>query len=95
MTKTNAMRILDALKISYITKQYDVDPEDLSGVHAAELMGLDPNGVFETDRLTCSYDFIAIYTFCKADIFTFFNRGNTVFLQNTVDFLDSSFITFK
>lgn len=48
MTKTNAMRILDALKISYITKQYDVDPEDLSGVHAAELMGLDPNGVFKT-----------------------------------------------
>jgi Cys-tRNA(Pro)/Cys-tRNA(Cys) deacylase len=48
MTKTNAMRILDAMKIPYTTKQYEVDPEDLSGVHAAELMGLDPEGVFKT-----------------------------------------------
>ena len=48
MIKTNAMRILDAMKISYTTKQYEVDAEDLSGVHAAELMGLDPKGVFKT-----------------------------------------------
>lgn len=48
MTKTNAMRILDAMKIPYTTKQYEVDPEDLSGVHAAELMGLDPGVVFKT-----------------------------------------------
>ena len=48
MTKTNAMRILDAMKIPYTTKQYEVDPDDLSGVHAAELMGLDPEGVFKT-----------------------------------------------
>ena len=48
MIKTNAMRILDAMKISYTTKQYEVDPDDLSGVRAAELMGLDPEGVFKT-----------------------------------------------
>ena len=48
MTKTNAMRILDKLKISYDTKEYAVDPEDLSGVHVAELMGLCPDEVFKT-----------------------------------------------
>ena len=48
MTKTNAMRILDKLNIAYSTAEYEVDVEDLSGTHAAEVMGQDPETVFKT-----------------------------------------------
>ncbi len=47
--KTNAMRRLDAAKIPYETAFYEVDESDLSGVHAAEEMGIDdPGCVFKT-----------------------------------------------
>ena len=48
MTKTNAMRMLDRAKIKYDVLQYDYDESDLSGVHAAEALSLDPNQVFKT-----------------------------------------------
>ena len=34
-TKTNVMRLLDAAKIPYESKEYPVDEHDLSGSHAA------------------------------------------------------------
>lgn len=46
--KTNVMRILDKQHISYTTEAYDYDESDLSGVHAAAELGLDPSGVFKT-----------------------------------------------
>lgn len=46
MTKTNAMRMLDRAKIKYDVLQYDYDESDLSGVHAAAALSLDPNQVF-------------------------------------------------
>lgn len=46
--KTNVMRILDKEKIPYETKSYEVDEENLSGVHAAEVLGYDPDMVFKT-----------------------------------------------
>ena len=48
MTKTNAQRILDAAKIEYSTVEYEVDEEDLSGTHAAEVSGIDPDMMFKT-----------------------------------------------
>lgn len=39
MVKTNAMRLLEAAKISYQAKEYEVDETDLSGSHAADMMG--------------------------------------------------------
>ena len=48
MTKTNAMRLLDAAKIPYRTAEYDYDESDLSGVHAAEAIGMPPEQVFKT-----------------------------------------------
>ena len=48
MTKTNAMRQLESAGIPFETAEYEVDEEDLSGVHAAGLMGLDPDRVFKT-----------------------------------------------
>ena len=49
MTKTNAMRLLEEAKIPFTTDSYPVDEEDLSGVHAAELLGIaDPGCMFKT-----------------------------------------------
>lgn len=48
MVKTNAMRILDKAKIEYSTKEYEVDEQDLSGSHAADMMGVDHGSVFKT-----------------------------------------------
>ena len=48
MVKTNAMRLLEAAKISYQAKEYEVDETDLSGSHAADMMGADHDTVFKT-----------------------------------------------
>ena len=48
MVKTNAMRILDKAKIEYDIKEYEVDEQDLSGSHAADMMGVDHGSVFKT-----------------------------------------------
>ncbi|HPE15532.1 MAG TPA: Cys-tRNA(Pro) deacylase [Oscillospiraceae bacterium] len=48
MTKTNAMRLLDAAGVFYRTAGYDYDESDLSGVHAAEAIGMPPEQVFKT-----------------------------------------------
>ena len=48
MTKTNAMRMLDRAKISYEVLSYEYDERDLSGVHAAQALSLDPAQVFKT-----------------------------------------------
>ena len=48
MTKTNAMRMLDAAKIKYEIKEYEVDENDLSGRHIAEQIGLPMPQVFKT-----------------------------------------------
>jgi Cys-tRNA(Pro)/Cys-tRNA(Cys) deacylase len=46
--KTNAMRLLDSLNISYETREYDVDPEDLTAQSVARKVGLPPEQVFKT-----------------------------------------------
>lgn len=46
--KTNVMRILDKQKIPYSTKAYAYDEADLSGVHAAAELGMNPEQVFKT-----------------------------------------------
>ena len=48
MVKTNAMRRLDAAKIKYEVKEYEVDENDLSGTHIAEQIGLPFEQVFKT-----------------------------------------------
>lgn len=45
---TNAMRLLHAAGIEFSSKEYPVDENDLSGTHAAELMGIDAEQVFKT-----------------------------------------------
>ena len=46
--KTNAMRQLDTADIPYEMAEYAVNENDLSGVHAAEALGVSEDEVFKT-----------------------------------------------
>ena len=46
--KTNAMRLLETAGVPFDVAAYEVDESDLSGVHAAEMLGADPATVFKT-----------------------------------------------
>ena len=47
--KTNAMRLLEEAGIPYTTVSYEVDENDLSGVHTAAMLGIeDPGCMFKT-----------------------------------------------
>ena len=46
--KTNVMRLLEQAGISYEAREYEVDEKDLSGFHAADVMGEDHDSVFKT-----------------------------------------------
>ncbi len=48
MTKTNAMRLLDAQSIPFETREYDVDPEDLSAETVARKIDMPLEQVFKT-----------------------------------------------
>ncbi len=48
MTKTNAMRLLEAAGIEYETLVYEVDESDLSGAGVAKKTGKDKDCVFKT-----------------------------------------------
>ena len=60
--KTNAMRMLDAAGVHYDILRYEVDEEDLSGVHVASVCGLPPEQVFKT--LVLSGDKTGYLTAC-------------------------------
>ena len=45
---TNAMRLLAKAGIVFRTSEYEVDENDLSGVHAAASLGVEPDRVFKT-----------------------------------------------
>lgn len=42
------MRLLDAAGIPYRTMEYEVDENDLSGIHVAQQLGQDPDTCFKT-----------------------------------------------
>ena len=52
--KTNACRLLDALQVRYETREYTVDPEDLSGETVARKINMPAEQVFKT--LLCRVD---------------------------------------
>ena len=62
MTTTNAMRLLQKANIPFDTSEYEVDESDLSGVHAAEALGIDPDCMFKT--LVARGDKMGISVFC-------------------------------
>ena len=48
VTKTNAMRLLEAAGIPFRVMEYEVDENDLSGVHVAAQLGQPVEQVFKT-----------------------------------------------
>ena len=46
--KTNAVRLLDTLNISYELRTYEIDPDDLTAISVARKIGLPPEQVFKT-----------------------------------------------
>lgn len=62
MTKTNAMRLLDAAGVAYRTAEYPWEESDLSGVHAAQMLGMPAEQVFKT--LTARGDRSGPLVFC-------------------------------
>ena len=48
MTITNAMRLLKQAGIAFETSEYEVNESDLSGIHAAQMLGIDPDCMFKT-----------------------------------------------
>ncbi len=62
MNKTNAMRQLDAAKIKYEPKEYEVDENDLSGTNIADCIGLPYEMVFKT--IVTRSDKGAPFVFC-------------------------------
>ena len=46
--KTNAARLLDSLGIAYQVQTYEVDPDDLSAISVARMIGLPLEQVFKT-----------------------------------------------
>jgi Cys-tRNA(Pro)/Cys-tRNA(Cys) deacylase len=52
--KTNACRLLDAMQIRFETRDYPVDPDDLSGETVARKINMPPEQVFKT--LLCRID---------------------------------------
>ena len=47
LVKTNVMRLLEAAGIAYRTAEYEYDEANLSGLHAAEQVGMDARGPWE------------------------------------------------
>lgn len=60
--KTNAMRRLDAARITYEVMEYEVDENDLSGKHIADEIGLPHEIVFKT--LVARGDKTGFVVFC-------------------------------
>ena len=46
--KTNAVRLLEELKVKFELREYEVDPEDLSAETVAAKIGLPPSQAFKT-----------------------------------------------
>jgi Cys-tRNA(Pro)/Cys-tRNA(Cys) deacylase len=62
MNKTNVMRILEANKIPFTARSYDVDETDLSGETVAKKIGAEAESVFKT--LVAAGDKNGINVFC-------------------------------
>ena len=62
MVKTNVMRLLDTAGVSYRTTEYEYDENNLSGLDAAEKIGIPGEQVFKT--LVTRGDKTGILVFC-------------------------------
>lgn len=60
--KTNAIRILEQLEVDFTIREYQIDEEDLSAKHVAEMMGIPAESVYKTLVLKGSHEpyFVAL-----------------------------------
>ena len=72
--KTNAMRILDKLKVSYKHYRYDAD-KAVSGAEVAAILGENPAQVFKT-----------LVTVAKSKKYCFQNSGNCCQIEEILCF---------
>lgn len=61
-TKTNAVRLVQQAGVSCREQFYEYDEKDLSGIHAAQVLGMPPEQVFKT--LVARGDRTGIHVFC-------------------------------
>lgn len=61
-TKTNAVRLVQQAKIPCREQEYPYDEKDLSGLHAAQALGMPPEQVFKT--LVARGSKTGIWVFC-------------------------------
>ena len=62
MTKTNAVRLMEQAGVPLRICEYAVDESDLSGVHAAQEIGMPPEQIFKT--LVARGDKTGLCVFC-------------------------------
>lgn len=62
MVKTNAVRMIEQAKLPYRTTSYEYDENDLSGLHAAEAIGMPAEQVFKT--LVAKGDKTGVSVYC-------------------------------
>lgn len=62
MVKTNAVRMIEQSKLPYRTTSYEYDENDLSGLHAAEAIGMPAEQVFKT--LVAKGDKTGVSVYC-------------------------------
>ena len=62
MTKTNAVRLVEQAKLPFRQSEYEYNENDLSGLHAAEAIGMPPEQVFKT--LVARGDKSGVCVFC-------------------------------
>ncbi len=62
MNKTNVMRLLEKAKIPYEALEYEVDENNLAGVHVAEQIGIPVEQVYKT--LVARGDKSGVLVFC-------------------------------
>jgi len=62
MTKTNAVRLVEQAKLPFRQSEYAYNENDLSGLHAAEAIGMPPEQVFKT--LVARGDKSGVCVFC-------------------------------
>ena len=71
MTKTNAIRLVEQAKLSFRLTQYAYDENDLSGVKAAQAIGMPEEQVFKTLVAKGSKQGIAVFCIpvcCSLDL---------------------------
>lgn len=62
MSKTNAVRILEAARISHSTSSYDYNEDELDAISVADKIGADHDSVFKT--LVARGDKTGVVVFC-------------------------------